>query len=215
MVNPDPAPLAAEIAAADADIVALQEYSPRWEAALAPLRARYRYGVQRVQEDSFGTALWSRVPMSDAAIWPIDGLPQSKGTVQIGAGAVTLWNIHVLPPRTWEYAKAHAAELDLLATAMELEPLPIVVTGDFNATSASAFHGRVIRTLDDAWNLANSGGGATWPNGVFPLPPMRLDHVYLSRDLTITTIRIGTGTNSDHRPLVAELAPRVGGRLCR
>lgn len=215
MVNPDPEAITAELTASNADVLALQEYSPRWEEALAPLRRTYPYRVDRVQEDSFGTALWSRVPMSGAQIWPIDGLPQSKGTVSIGAGQVEIWNIHVLPPRTWEYAKAHAEEMDLLRTAMELQEGALVVTGDFNASAISPFHHRVTRFVDDAWSLLHLGGGATWPNGVFPLPPMRLDHVYMTRDLTVADVQIGVGEHSDHRPLTVELRPRAGGGLCR
>jgi endonuclease/exonuclease/phosphatase (EEP) superfamily protein YafD len=170
--------------------------------------------VDVVREDSFGVALWSRVPLAGATTWPLDGLPQAEGTLRIGAGNVTIWSVHVLPPRNAEYWKAHAAEVDLLATAVENETRSLVVTGDFNAPAFSPFHHRMLRTLNDAWNLAGAGYGATWPNGVFPLPPLRLDHIYLSPDLTVTAIRIGTGAHSDHRPLVAELAPRAGGGLC-
>lgn len=215
MVNPDPTALAAELAAADADVLALQEFSPRWAEALAALRETYPYRVERVQSDSFGTALWSRVPMTDARIWPLDGLPQSAGVVRIGGGEVEIWNIHVLPARTWEYARLHAQEMDLLRDAMEHHEGPLVVTGDFNAPAISPFHRRVTRFMDDAWGLLHFGGGATWPNGVFPLPPLRLDHVYLTRDLTVTDVQIGVGAHSDHRPLTVELRPRAGGPLCR
>ena len=41
------------------------------------------------------------------------------------------------------------------------------------------------RLVDDAWELAGSGPGYSWPNGVFHLPPLRLDH------LTLRLIREG------------------------
>ena len=76
------------------------------------------------------------------------------------------------------------------------------------------FARQMRKNFDDAWDLAGHGVGWTWPNGVFHLPPLRLDHLFMSRDLTVTEIHVGTGANSDHRPLIAEIAPRQGGRLC-
>ena len=94
MVHPDPPVLAAEILAADADILAFQEYSPRWEAefGLDGLMERYPHRVDIVRSDSFGTAIWSRVPLLTASLFELTGLPQSRATVQIGAGAVEILN---------------------------------------------------------------------------------------------------------------------------
>ncbi len=216
MVHPDPPVLAAEILAADADILAFQEYSPRWEAefGLDGLMERYPHRVDIVRSDSFGTAIWSRVPLLTASLFELTGLPQSRATVQIGAGAVEILNVHTLPPRSLEYLWPHLEALDEIGGWMEDTDQPFIVTGDFNAGAHTAFAARARRAADDAWELAGRGPGTTWPNGVFPLPPMRLDHIYLSRDLTVEQIHIGTGSGSDHRPLRAVLAPRAGGRLC-
>ena len=62
-----------------------------------------------------------------------------------------------------------------------------------------------VRTLTEAAQSL----GATWPNGLFPLPPMRLDHVFVSRDLTALDVAVGTGAGSDHRPVVARIARRA------
>jgi hypothetical protein len=73
-----------------------------------------------VRDDSFGTAIFSKLPIQDEAIWTIDELPQTKVRIRLGAGLLEIWNIHVLPPTSWDYARAHAMELDFLAEAMEL-----------------------------------------------------------------------------------------------
>jgi endonuclease/exonuclease/phosphatase (EEP) superfamily protein YafD len=40
---------------------------------------------------------------------------------------------------------------------------------------------------------------------MFPLPPVRLDHVLLSPELGCTAVREGEGRGSDHRPVIADL----------
>lgn len=83
-----------------------------------------------------------------------------------------------------------------------------VVTGDFNSTPYSRFAAAMDRRDDDAWDLAGAGYGHTAPNGLFPLPPIRLDHVYVSESLTVTSAEMGIGTGSDHRPLIVEVGLR-------
>lgn len=216
MVNPDPSALAQEILEVDADVLMLQELSPRWVSALeeAGVWARWPYGEAIAREDSFGSALRFKQPPPSASIFELDGLPQTRGSVKIGTGELEIWNIHVLPPRTVAYWRAYRFEVGLLEEAAREQTGPFLMGGDFNSHGLSAFVRQMRGVMDDAWDLAGSGPGHTWPNGVFTLPPLRLDHLYLSRDLTVTGIRIGVGANSDHRPLIATIAPRAGGRLC-
>lgn len=214
MVNPDPGPLAQELLDSGADILLLQEYSSRWDEALETVAARYPHRVGIVRDDSFGTAIYSRVPLLYDQIWEIDELPQTRVRVALGSGELEIWNVHVLPPRNLDYIRAHSAEMDLLKDALLLTDTPLLLGGDLNSPGFSPFSRAIQRKYDDAWDLAGDGPGATWPNGVFFLPPLRLDHLYLSRDLTVTEITRGTGAHSDHRPLLATVAPRVGGELC-
>lgn len=46
------------------------------------------------------------------------------------------------------------------------------------------------------------GWATTWPRGRWPLPPlMRLDHVLVTPEVTVQSVREGVGRGSDHRPL--------------
>lgn len=217
MVNPDPAPLAQEIRDVDPDLLLLQELSPLWVQALAKagVWARWPYGESIAREDSFGSAIRAKRPLASSSIFELDTLPQTRATVALGKGAVEVWNIHVLPPRTPSYWKAYRFEVGLLLDAAREQTGPFLMGGDFNSHGLSRFVRDMRDVMDDAWELAGQGPGDTWPNGVFKLPSLRLDHLYLSKDLTVTEIRLGTGANSDHRPLIATVAPREGGALCR
>ena len=84
-----------------------------------------------------------------------------------------------------------------------------IVAGDFNSTPDSSFAARMRALSDDAWEAAGSGFGFTWPNGLFSLPPMRLDHVFVSPDLGVLRATLGVGLGSDHKPIITEVARRV------
>ncbi len=84
-----------------------------------------------------------------------------------------------------------------------------IVGGDFNSSPYSRFATKVAPVADSAWDLAGEGYGHTFPNGVNPLPPIRIDHIYLSKDLTALKIRLGHGLGSDHKPLFARIARRA------
>lgn len=211
MVHPDPDVLAAELEGIDADVMVLQEYSSRWKTTA--LRRgwfeRYPHRASAIRDDSFGCAFFSRIPLEDVEIVTMAGLPQLQATVVVDGQAVDVLGVHTLPPRTSSYVPQHhqgtEAILDWADARVER---PFVVAGDFNSTPYSRFAEAMDRRADDAWDLAGAGYGHTAPNGVFPLPPIRLDHVYVSPSLTVTDAVLGTGTGSDHRPVVVEVGLR-------
>jgi endonuclease/exonuclease/phosphatase (EEP) superfamily protein YafD len=212
MVHPEPDALAAELEALDADVMVLQEFSSRWHdtALRRGWYERYPEHVQIVRDDSFGCAIFSRLPLHDATVAEMAGLPQLQATVVVDGREVDLLNVHALPPRIASYVPGHREALaDVERWAEERRgSRPFVVTGDFNATEHSRFHRRLTRHAHDAWELAGEGFGHTAPNGLFPLPPMRLDHVYLSPELTVADPVLGDGVGSDHRPIVVTVGLR-------
>ncbi|MES2642869.1 MAG: endonuclease/exonuclease/phosphatase family protein [Myxococcota bacterium] len=213
MVHPAPNALAEEIFAADADVVLLQELSPAWHAVLDArgLFDGWPEGWQVVREDSFGSAILSRLPLDTTGEIEVTGLPQTRATITWEGRAIELLNVHTLPPRTAEYTALHRQALDHVATQLRTwaaSGVSFILGGDLNASPYSRFFADIDGVGDDAWDLAGQGFGFTWPNGVFPLPSARLDHVIVSRDLTVTSIRVGTGAGSDHRPLRVEVSER-------
>jgi endonuclease/exonuclease/phosphatase (EEP) superfamily protein YafD len=215
MVHPAPDRLAVELEAMDPDVLVLQEYSSRWQETT---RRRgwfetYPHHAVVVRDDSFGCALFSRFPLEDVSVVPMAGLPQLQATIRVDGVAVDLLDVHTLPPRIAEYVPGHRRALaDIEAWAAQRSgDRPFLITGDFNATPYSRFHRRISRLADDAWELGGSGYGHTAPNGMFPLPPMRLDHIYLSPELTVREVELGRGLGSDHRPIAAVIALGMGG----
>ena len=64
-----------------------------------------------------------------------------------------------------------------------------------------------------AHDALGRGLATTWPNGLFPVPPLRLDHVLASADVVPVAVREGIGAGSDHRPVVVDVTiPRAPSR---
>lgn len=213
MINQQTGPMLDEIKAAQPDILFIQEYTLDWHRALSSgLGDTFPHVRYAAREDSFGTALYSRRPFVGEVdrFLPLGSAstPQFRAVVEIAGRPVALYNIHLLPPWGLEYIAENRREFADLIDWLADEPLPIIMAGDFNFTEASPNAASLKRLgLADAHDLAGFGRGTTWPNMSFFrwIPTIRLDHIYLSGELTASTCRTGHGAGSDHRPVVAEV----------
>jgi endonuclease/exonuclease/phosphatase (EEP) superfamily protein YafD len=217
------APLIREIVTARPDVLLLQEYTACWHTELqAALGREYPYVRHAIRDDSFGLAVYSRTPLDSEVVLNLRlgnaDEPQARAVAYIGGRRVALYNIHLLPPRNLGYCTEQRREFSDLLKILENESLPIVLSGDLNFVNESAFGDELRRLgLTDVHALSGYGRGATWPVlGLFRVVPgIRLDHIYVSRELTSPRAWTGIGEGSDHRPVIAEvgLAPRSLVRL--
>lgn len=211
-VNDRPERLLDELLESDADVLVLEEVSPRWAAQLVTDRALAAYPHRDifVREDSFGIAVLSRRPLTDSRIVDLEGVPMIDATVDVEGRALRLIGVHTLPPVDAAYAAVWRAQLRRLEGYVEAIDGPLVVAGDLNATSHAAGVVALDRLgLRDVHDQLGRGLATTWPNGLFSLPPLRLDHVLVNHDVHPVAVREGIGAGSDHRPVVVDL--RVAG----
>ncbi|MCB9670254.1 MAG: endonuclease/exonuclease/phosphatase family protein [Alphaproteobacteria bacterium] len=201
MVNDAYDDVLAELVAADPDVIVLQEVSHGWGAALAgPVLDDWPYRRVIPQEGSFGIAVLSRVPARFETV-DLLGVPAVRAVLDDGT---TVLGVHTLPPRNAEYAPLWHAQMGLLA---ELDA--DVVAGDLNATRHHPSYRRLLATgMRDAHAEVGRASASTWPNGVFPVPPMRLDHVLVGPGLGVVGVRELPAHGSDHAPVVADLVVR-------
>ncbi|MCP4805778.1 MAG: endonuclease/exonuclease/phosphatase family protein [Proteobacteria bacterium] len=204
MVHPSPEVTRAELETFDADVLLLQEYSLRWESELtaAGFFVEYPHHVSVVREDSFGVAILSRVPLGEAEIVDVEGLPMGRARLDLLGREIEVWSVHTLPPRTLEYTEVWQAQMEVAATTN----VPVLLMGDFNA----APHNPTLQALalDSAHVECGMGGETTFPNGVFPVPELRMDHAPMHGELGCVALRHGVGEGSDHRPVVLDLGWR-------
>jgi endonuclease/exonuclease/phosphatase family metal-dependent hydrolase len=209
--NPDVAPIAEEILAAAPDVVALQEVDPDGAAGLqrSGALARFPYRVTDVRYGASGIALWSRFPLAEAQVQRVGGVPFIRATVVLGDRRLRFCTVHVEAP-VGDGRARWRAQLRRVDEELRRERRPLVVAGDFNATRHHPSFRRLLsHGLADAHERRGRGWAATWPRDRWPLPPlMRLDHVLVTPEVTVRSVREGVGRGSDHRPIVADLVLR-------
>lgn len=211
--NATPELLANAIAKSPADVILLQEYSYDWHRRLGPkLGGQFPNVAAEPREGCFGTAIYSRRPFTQ----PVDsGLPigetgnsQQRAVVQFGGREVALYNIHLLPPLGRSYIRPGRREAVDLAKLLASEPLPAAVAGDFNFTNSCAQADRLFSLgFRDSLDEGARGPQWSWPaiGAASGFPGIRLDHVYINRELRCTSAEVLESGGSDHRPVLAEL----------
>jgi vancomycin resistance protein VanJ len=196
--NPDPVRAVAAVAATGADVVVLEELSPRNAAAgRRTLDRDYPYHVVA------GTVgLWSRLPLSQTA--PTDiGIGWTRAlrtTVTTAHGGVTVYAAHLASARPAATAERDHTLQTLAATVAADPSNRLVVAGDLN-TAATDRRLDAFAGLRDTQTQAGHGFGFTWPSA-FPLT--RPDHI-LQRGMTTRQSWVVAAPGSDHRVVVADI----------
>ncbi len=203
----------AEIGAADPDILLIQEYAVPWDRVFYEhFSTRYPHIVRHPRFGAFGMAIYSKLPFvgepNSFVKIGTQGFPQIRAVVRIDDRPVALYNLHYLPPSHQDYV---AEDRHMFADMMERlaeDPLPKFLGGDFNFTDMSVYHQRLLKAgFTDPHEVAGLGRASTWRNRGFTrhLPGFRLDHFYLSPELTAADARVGIGNSSDHKPILATI----------
>ncbi|WP_407696646.1 endonuclease/exonuclease/phosphatase family protein [Streptantibioticus cattleyicolor] len=202
--NPDPAATAKDVAAAGADVVALEELTgqalPVYEHGLA---AAYPY---RAVEGT--VALWSKYPLHDTA--PVDirlgWVRALRTTVTTPHGDVAVYVAHMPSVRVQLHGGFTADQRDASAAALgraiSAEPLPrVVLLGDLNGTMNDRSLAPLTAQMRSAQGAAGDGFGFSWP-AAFPMA--RIDQIMV-KGVVPTRSRVLPDTGSDHLPVAATL----------
>ncbi len=125
-------------------------------------------------------------------------------------------DVRLFQPATWlpfvrRYREAYrlrAAEVEQIARVIDADTLPVIVSGDFNATANNWGYHQLAEGRHDAFRIAGSGWGGTYRGDV---PVVRIDHVLVDPAFEVAGAHVPAVTFSDHRPLVVRLRWRDGG----
>jgi endonuclease/exonuclease/phosphatase (EEP) superfamily protein YafD len=198
-----------DLAAERADVVVVQEVTDEVLAELekSALWTDYPYRSVAPEPLYHGAATFSKFPITDGRSIDVAGHPMLLTDLATPAGTVRVINVHTVAPLTDVDAPAWARQFPALATVVAESPYPIVLAGDFNATLDHApLEALASGELRDAFRVAGSGIGNTWPRWDLPVPPvMRLDHVLVGAGVDVASIVDRASIGSDHRRLLVEL----------
>ncbi|HZJ07619.1 MAG TPA: endonuclease/exonuclease/phosphatase family protein [Nocardioidaceae bacterium] len=196
----------------DADVVVLQEVTPRAEARMRKegLARAYPFAEGQARSGVAGTMVFSVHRLSD--VTALDTKFQGFSMrVRLPKDALTLLAVHPPPPTgdALEWRADHAT----IRRAAAATNGTTVVAGDLNATldhmPLREFDGRGLK---DAAELADSGWQPTWPAsgevsllGVGVPPMLAIDHVLVDDSLAVVDTAAVSVPGTDHRALFATL----------
>ncbi|MBI5546705.1 MAG: endonuclease/exonuclease/phosphatase family protein [Deltaproteobacteria bacterium] len=201
----------------EVDAVALQEVDRRstrsggvdQAAALASAAgfAHHRFfGAVDWDGGDYGLALLSRWPLGSVRTGLLPNEPglepriHGSAVLELPGAPVFLHVTHLTNTR----ARLRLQQAGTIAHRLSRSDLPQVLLGDFNAFPDSAPHHLLCRLLVDAFRAAGEGPGGTYPLPLF-LPTVRIDYVFVAREVSVTSARVVHTDASDHHALVADL----------
>ncbi len=201
-----------------ADIIFLQEVTPKWFDRIQTQLPNYRLILSQPQKDSQGVAMMlppTANPELEVIQTQIVHLPEKstrpiiETLIRWQNREVALLSLHTTRPRNTSTSAFQQQEFTAAARWSQTQQTqfqrPVLVIGDFNTTPWS---GR-SRQLQKQGNLVDSQRGfgwqTTWP-AAFP-PPLRIAIDRCLHSSSIVTVHRQPGFNigSDHLPLWVEV----------
>lgn len=212
------------IAAADADLLMLQETTPAWEQVLRPLLAdRFEHVVFHDPPTSIagGLALFSKFPIEKNELMasPLGWFPANRLVVRAPHGPMELLNVHLRPQISEDgsWLKGHFTtgplrQRELTRYTASLDPaLPTIVAGDFNEDeTGEAFRDLVRLGFASALELIDPKA-TTWRYDFAGVPlTLRIDHVAFEKaGFEVVSAEVLGGGKSDHSPVKVVLRRRA------
>ncbi|RKT83884.1 Uncharacterized conserved protein YafD, endonuclease/exonuclease/phosphatase (EEP) superfamily [Saccharopolyspora antimicrobica] len=191
----------------EVDVLSLQELTPELVDRLdrAGLGAELPHRVFSPGPKADGSGIAARYPLRELDLVPESTLAQPSALLdRPGSPPVEIVAVHPLYPmgrETYDVWRREMTELGQLP----LNGTPRVLAGDFNATLDHARLGDLIgRGYTDAAAATGAGLSATWPEGWFP-PPVAIDHVLTTPELTPQSFEVFRVPGADHRAILATL----------
>jgi endonuclease/exonuclease/phosphatase family metal-dependent hydrolase len=209
--------IAATIAAADVDVVALQEVPRGWLIsggvdAFEWLRRDLGFvhvAFHAPTEDPlWGNAIFSRFPIEEIryGTLPAAGTTVRRGFLQVDLDTGEEEPLRIittqLHDQAEELAELQISQIDAILEAWDGEPRTVLLGGlKARPGSRPIRHLRREASFVDAW-AAGETAGRTWPADA---PDIRLDWILHTPDLRAVTADVLQTEASDHLPVVAEL----------
>ncbi len=188
------------------DVIIGQEITPAWMEALRPLKAEYPYGMDLPIESPQGIALLSRVPLAlveNVKIRSYNG-PTIHAVLELDRKKVNLVTAHLAAPVSKRHVEAGSEQMRAMAEYLAGLGSPKILIGDLNCSMWSPGYA----PIEEVTGMINARRGkgilATWPVVGF-LPGIPIDHCIVSRDIGVSSARVGPGIGSDHYPIVYDL----------
>jgi endonuclease/exonuclease/phosphatase (EEP) superfamily protein YafD len=193
-----------------ADLVALSEATPVWEARLEKLSDVYPfrfYFHDCPRLIGCEMALLSKHPWKylKGDMMAGKGTPFIQADFELGGKALTVVATHLDPPIDFpNHDHPHRQPDQILELNSYLRPLKksLILLGDFNMTPWSSAFAKLI--VDTGLRHLPTGLSGTWPAFAMPLG-IPIDHIFIDPSWMSGTARTGPWIGSDHLPIISRI----------
>ena len=204
--NATPEQAAADVAATDADVLVLGEFTPEFATAFEALvGTQYPYRAEHPLPTPAGIAVWSKFPIRTGGVIDLEGRPTIDLVLDVEGRAARVIGVHPSPPtHDAPYWEQQLRDIGDLAADGDV---PTIIVGDFNG---SRWHPSFRELLDRGWTdvheALGEGWSVSWPTDEGVLPPtfVRLDHALFGTGIAPVELRDYTVTGSDHEAFMVE-----------
>jgi endonuclease/exonuclease/phosphatase (EEP) superfamily protein YafD len=207
--NRNAAALLRMVLARDPDVMLFVETDDWWQAQLDALEATHPYSVKCPKDNLYGMHLYSRLELVEPELRFLvePDVPSIHTRLRLRSGdCVEMHCIHPRPPAPGEASSSvkRDAELLIVAKTVAATGRPAIVIGDLNDVAWSAttrlfqkisgmLDPRVGRGMFSTFHAKHAW--LRWP----------LDHIFMSSDFTVVSLRRLGYFGSDHFPMHAQL----------
>ena len=194
--------------AADADIIIAMETDEWWIEHLEPLAEKYPEVYTKPYDNTYGMAVYSRLPLSDAE-WRYlvhDSVPSLHAIAELPSGQrFHLHAMHPKPPQPQKKEwKPENAALKIVGEMVVAEDLPAIVAGDFNDVSWGLTN-RLFHATTRLQDPRKGRGFYNTYNAKNPFVAWPLDHVYAAPEFGLVSMELLPEINSDHELFMVKL----------
>lgn len=207
--NHDVERIAASVAEAKPDVVAMVEVTRPLARNLDRLLPEHPYRTASTPSQRYEngprTLIASRWPVRVLASERRDGLAVVEAEVARPEGALRVVAVHLTRPWPFDDPEAQSRQIERLSERLRADSTDrLILVGDFNATPSGAL---LSRFAEDTGLRPAPAVLGTWPESA-PAPlRIGIDNLFVGDGLTVESRRLGRPTGSDHRPIVALVAP--------
>lgn len=193
------------------DLLLAMETDAWWDKELTVIQKEYPYKKETINEATYGMILYSKMPLQNVAVnyMQHENVPSFECTLALPSGkSFGLYAVHPVPPTRFEDIPDNAGEEEIalleIGKKVKDRRMPAIVAGDLNdvvwgntdeltGTENLLHDVRVGRGFYNSYNAENFL--MRWP----------LDHVFVTREFSLTRLERLRDIDSDHFPIFVEL----------
>jgi endonuclease/exonuclease/phosphatase (EEP) superfamily protein YafD len=213
--NTDTLAIVRSIQAVNPDVVMLVEVSPKMmEQITASLEGEF---PARFRSPGGGLGVLSKLPLKSAQGEKFAGSDATNlmASIEYHQREIKIIGTHPMVPKGLELFEDRNQHLQAIGNYLKDTQDAVILLGDFNLTPWSPYYRQLVQTTGLHNTRMGFGILPTWtrssscaelPNWLIPILNIPIDHIFVSKNFQVVRTYTGENGNSDHAPIIAELA---------